>query len=208
MSSRPQIQDAPPLIYVGVTLERPASGSWGMTLFRMSDYLVVGGVQQVVMQGFTSWAWATTAPPKSRGDFRSSFGPLYYTSLLQLVPGDVILSINGQSQLDPFIWHAPRLDVLAVRMETTRRAAHDVLCTNVEHVEFRAAQAAFQGLEPLLPQVIVPKACQRRLIPVPETEAVVPRVQAPPTPSAGIVNENSSFGSSAASRDTSLVSFL
>ena len=150
------------LLYVGVTLERPANGSWGLTMFRISQYLVVGGVQQNVM--CTSWAWATTTPPKSGGDFRTSFGPLYPTSLLQLVPGDVILSINGQSEFDPSIWHAPRLDILAVRLESARRAAHDVLC--LVNVEYRAAEVAFQTMEPMLSRVTLPKACQRQLFPV------------------------------------------
>lgn len=147
-----QEQDTSPLLYVGVTLERPAAANatWGMTLFKMSNYLVVGNIQQDVMQGLTSWAWATTAPPSNGNDFRASFGPLYPTCLLQLVPGDVILSINGQSQFDPSICHAPRLDILAVRLETARRAARQVLCMNVENVEYRAAQAAFETMEPFL----------------------------------------------------------
>lgn len=151
------------LLYVGVTLERPVTGSWGMTMFRVSQYLVVGSVQQTVMR--QSWGWVTATPPKNGNEFRSSFGPLYPTSLLQLVPGDVILSINGQSDFDASIWHSTRLDILAVRLESARRAAHDVLCMrgSNNNVGYRAAEVAFRTMEPMLPRVILPKACQRQL---------------------------------------------
>ena len=160
-----------PLIYVGVTMERPESG-WGiMTLFNMSHYLVVGGIQQESMQAFTSWAWATTAPPRATGvDFRSSFGPLFPTSLLQLVPGDVILSINGHSQFDSIMWHSRHLNILAVRQESARRAAHQVLSmATINNAEYNAARVAFEMMEPLLLRTAVPKACQRQLFPEPHS---------------------------------------
>ena len=160
------------LIYVGVSLERSDAGaSWGIKLFRMGEYLVVGGVQQDVLQGQVTWAWATETPPRQNGaEFRSSFGPLYHTSLLQLVPGDVILSMNGNTQVHS-MWDtfASRLDIVAVRLESARRAAQEVLLSmppNDANVHFRAAQAAFQTLEPVLMKTIrTPKQCQRQLFP-------------------------------------------
>lgn len=169
-----------PLVFIGVTLERPPQGSWGMSLFRISNYLVVGCIQQEIMQCFTSWAWATVSPPRLTGDglFRSKFnGPLYPTSLLQIVAGDVILFINGQTQCDDSIWNASRLDIIAVRFEPARLTAHQILNTTNFDLQqtrpYRAAYAAFQTLGPLL-RLVVPRPCQRQLFPTPsQTHRIV-----------------------------------
>ncbi len=173
------------LIYVGVSLKRSEGESWGIQLFRVGEHLVVGGIQQDVMQGLVTWAWATETPPKQNGtEFRSSFGPLHATSLLQLVPGDVILSINGNTQVhsmcDTF---ASRLDIVAIRLESARRVAHECL-RNMPHdanVHFLAAQAAFHTLEPVLMKTRTPKQCQRQLFPTLQPVARIVSDDAAPT---------------------------
>jgi hypothetical protein len=161
---RHQSQEESPLIYIGVTLLRPPDcPTWGMSLFPFDQYLVVGGIQQEHMQRFTAWAWATTVPPRIGAEnFRSFFGPLHSTCLLQLVPGDMIVSINGQtgSLHHQLLQNVSQLDIVAVRHEKARRYAH--FATN--EGEFRIAQFAFRSIQPALLGA-TPNPCQRTLFP-------------------------------------------
>ena len=164
-----------PLIYVGVTMHRQADCPSCMSLFLFErSYLVVGNIQQDLMQRITTWAWATKFPPKIGSyDFRSSFGPLYSTSLLQLVPGDVIISINGRSitslDVDAYLSKETRLDILAVRSETARYEAHSILSRDVPNRDYHVAQAAFRSMGSLIRTISNP--CQRRLFTQPPHES-------------------------------------
>lgn len=159
-----------PVIYIGVSLVRPVDyRSWGISLMKFDQYLVVEKVRQDLMHRFATWAWATTVPPRRARcseDFRSCFGPLHATSLLQLIPGDEIVSVNGQPAVlsevsNPF--NSSRVDIVAVRRQGARSHAQNALL--VRHGDHRVAEVACRPIQqPLLRLQALPHpSCQRAL---------------------------------------------